>query len=183
MKILKASHFMTLTFKGKCMVIKLCILFGIFIGLNSGFCNSVDPSQNNHFSGNDVKIEVDTNSQWVQVYVNHALIKEMPCSTGMPDTPTPEGSFKTYEKVPNGSIEKDGKKITYYFISNFNGNIGFHSQITGDHPTVQEGERRFQDRKPSSRGCVRLLISDAEWIYENIGLGASVEIRGGLNSE
>jgi lipoprotein-anchoring transpeptidase ErfK/SrfK len=32
-------------------------------------------------------------------------------------------------------------------------------------------------------GCVRLLMSDAEWIYENIGLGASVEIRGGRKSE
>ena len=77
----------------------------------------------------------------------NSLIKELPCSTGMPNTPTPTGSFETYEKLASNEIELDGKKISYYFLSNFNGHIGFHSKIFGEHPMEEEGGEGFK------KGC------------------------------
>ncbi len=159
------------------LILITCLLFGAFLKLDASSVKIEEPTLINQLSGHDVKIEVDTEKQQVRIFANRSLIKEIPCSTGMQKTPTPTGLFKTYEKVGNRAIELNGKKITYYFLSNFSGHIGFHSQIFGDHPMVQEGEQRFMDRQPSSQGCVRLLMSDAQWMYENIGLGAVVEVK------
>lgn len=160
---------------------KLIFIFSVFLfpllNLDASLSSIEEPTQINQFSGDDVRIVVDIEKQRVSVFAGHSLIKEMPCSTGMPETPTPTGSFKIYEKVANAAIETDGKKITFYSISKFNGGIGFHSQIFGDHPSVQKGIQRFEERQPSSHGCVRLILSDAQWIYQNIGLGALVEVH------
>jgi lipoprotein-anchoring transpeptidase ErfK/SrfK len=128
------------------------------------------------YLGEAITIEVDTQRQQVQIFEGGLLIKEMDCSSGKAETPTPSGTFQTHKKALSLALDVDGEKISYYFYTGFNGGIGLHSGIFGDHPMVEEGERLFQAREASSQGCVRLRLNDAQWIYENIGLGATVEV-------
>jgi lipoprotein-anchoring transpeptidase ErfK/SrfK len=123
-----------------------------------------------------VRITVDTQKQLVQVFEDQILVREMRCSTGMPETPTAKGIFHIYQKQPSDEFVEGEAKISYYFLSQFNGHTAFHSMLYGDHPFVEEGEKRFEQGLPSSMGCVRLLLADAQWIYDNIDFGTVVEV-------
>lgn len=120
--------------------------------------------------------EVYLEDQIVKVYKNGQLFNEFPCSTGKKAGSTPSGKFKTHSKKPQDVwVEEDGTEINYYYLTKFNNNVAFHSQIEGDHPLVREGEELFIARKPSSLGCVRLTKEDAQWIY-GLPLGVDVEV-------
>lgn len=154
-------------------LLKKTLFFCLFLGT---FLNASDKSLSSPEDGSHFKIEIDLQQQLVKVFEDDFLIKEMPCSTGMIDTPTPTGSFKSYEKAKSTQVEIDEVEISFYYLTKFNGDISLHSQIFGDHPFVEEGNEKFEKREPSSMGCVRLLLADAKWLYDEIGLGAIVEV-------
>lgn len=159
-------------------ILFFCLFIISFINLPVDASEADIASSDSAIKGESVRIEVDLGQQLVRVFSKDARIKEMPCSSGKADTPTPEGSFETYEKVENSQwTEPDGNVISFYYFTRFNGGLGFHSKIVGNSPFVEEGERKFENREPSSMGCVRLLLSDAKWLYDEIGLGAKVEVH------
>ncbi len=121
-------------------------------------------------------LKVSLAKQEIEVFHNKRLIKTLPCSTAIKPGGTPTGKFKTYMHQEKESWrEEGGTEISYYYITRFNKNFGFHSMIEGDHPLVEEGKKLFEERKPSSMGCVRLKKEDAKWIYD-LPLGAKVKI-------
>jgi len=85
------------------------------------------------------------------------------------------GGPNNIDEVESSYVTEDNTQIDYYFISKFSGERGFHSKLFGDHPTVEEGEKLFEERKPSSHGCVRLEFDDAKWLY-SLPLGTPVHI-------
>jgi lipoprotein-anchoring transpeptidase ErfK/SrfK len=86
------------------------------------------------------------------------------------------GVFETSAKQKDNTWTKpDGSTVDYFFFTQFDGGIGFHSVLFGKHKFVDEGNRLFAERKPSSMGCVRLMKEDAEWIYK-LPLGLKIEV-------
>lgn len=121
-------------------------------------------------------IKVYLDNQNVEIFRDGNLIKKIPCSTGIKPGTTVPGKFKTYlQKEKDVWKETNGSEINYYYITRINENNSFHSMIEGNHPLVEEGNKLFAERKPSSMGCIRLRKQDAEWIYR-LPLGVSVEI-------
>jgi lipoprotein-anchoring transpeptidase ErfK/SrfK len=125
---------------------------------------------------NNYSFSVYLKDQMIEVSVDGLLLKTIPCSTGIKPGSTPTGRFKTYSKKEKGIwVEQDGTQIMYYYITKFNGDISFHSLIEGNHAFVEEGKKRYEARKPSSMGCIRLQKEDARWIYD-LPLEMAVEI-------
>ena len=126
------------------------------------------------------KIVVDIGDQRVYVgkWTGEAyteLVKEMKCSTGKNETPTPTGTY-----------QMDGKAgDEWYYFKEFNcyakwatrivGGILFHS-ITFNSKKKQVGSESSLGHK-ASHGCVRLSIENAKWIYDNCPAGTTVVIQ------
>lgn len=119
-------------------------------------------------------IQVSSEEQKTRVYYKDSLIREMICSTGAPGTPTPEGTFKTSDKIFYSWLPKFDVGA-YYFVRFFNSYL-FHSVPFDDQGNIIKEE--FDNLgKASSHGCVRLGMEDAKWFYENLPAGVTVEVR------
>ena len=96
------------------------------------------------------------------------------CSVGLPDTPTPTGTFKTDRnhrwKLLMGPSW--GQYATHIV-----GGIYFHS-IAGAERTPYNVNPYSYNRLGSaaSHGCVRLNVANAKWIYDHAKLGTKVNI-------
>ena len=117
-----------------------------------------------------------------RTYVYNArkrLIATLPSSTGLWDS-TPPGYFKVFSKsAQTFYIPNPGERMKWmvrFTKGRQGGNIGFH----GIPYTVKDGkEIPFPTplgEKPASHGCVRLANQDAEWLFRNMDVGATVSV-------
>lgn len=107
------------------------------------------------------------------------LVATVPSSTGLNDW-TPTGTFRVFSKsaqtyyTPNPSERM--KWMVRFTKGRNGGNIGFH----GIPYTVVDGrEIPFPTplgEEPSSHGCIRLAVTDAKWLFENMSVGATVSV-------
>mgnify|MGYP000794194696 FL=1 len=99
------------------------------------------------------------------------LQRMMDCAPGKASTPTKKGRFTVGSK---GYYFDSGAARCFYFTQ-FSGNYLFHSVLY------------YQNSKPTSimdgrvgmglsHGCVRLKLSNAKWIYDNIPRGTKVYV-------
>ena len=134
-------------------------------------------------------IEVDRGQQVVRVYTiaedgtYSLLAREMICST---DT------FN--RKPPNATYAMDGEKLRWLitltpgsyaqYATRITGHILFHSlPYSALEPDQLNAEAYGQLGTNTSIGCVRLLCSDAKWIYDNVPAGTPVRYVTGERDE
>ena len=96
------------------------------------------------------------------------------CSVGMPDTPTPTGTFHTLNKYRWHELM--GPSYGQY-CTRIVGGILFHS-VAGSNMTSYNLSAAEYNKlgQPASHGCVRLCVRDAKWIYDNCELDMEVRI-------
>ena len=102
-----------------------------------------------------VNIFKGSNKKW-------RLVKSMVCSSGKSSTPTVKGSFKVGSKG-GYFISSGGARCKYY--TQISGNYLFHSVLynrNGSYVIDNTLGVRV------SHGCVRLALSNAKFIYDNI---------------
>ena len=104
------------------------------------------------------------------------LLKTMKCSTGLPETPTPKGTFQA-STGPGARWHYFKKYFVWaqyaYYIQ---GDIMFHSVLYPEKGgRVMSSSVRNLGRK-ASHGCVRLTVENAKWIYQNCPPGTTVVI-------
>lgn len=129
------------------------------------------------------KLIVDVSDQRVYAYSWSGgefsnLVREMTCSTGKKDTPTPLGTF----------IATTGRGARWHYFQKFEcwaqyawyieGDILFHSVLYSekDDPAPTSSSVRNLGKR-ASHGCVRLSVEDAKWIYENCPNKTTVIVR------
>lgn len=118
-------------------------------------------------------ILVDTTANKVGIYYgskgNWTEKKYWSCTTGAASTPTVKGSFTVKSK---GLAFGSGYTCWYY--TQFYGNYLFHSVLynPGSKTSIQDGRLGIN----ASHGCVRLSLTNAKWIYDNIPSGTKVYI-------
>lgn len=118
-------------------------------------------------------ILVDTKSCKVGIFKgskgNWELQKYWSCSPGASSTPTPKGTYTVKSKGLSF-----GSGYTCWYYTQFYGNYLFHSVLynPGSKTSLQDGRLGMQ----LSHGCVRLSLSNAKWIYDNIPRGTKVYI-------
>jgi lipoprotein-anchoring transpeptidase ErfK/SrfK len=111
---------------------------------------------------------VDQGTQHLYVFEHGLLLRDIPCSTGLPndDSYTPAWEGKVGYRVGTffsfGTFADDA-----WYLYQSQGAILVHSLPY----TVAEGVKVYQDRaalgvRPSSHGCVRIAPEDAVWLTQ-----------------
>lgn len=127
-------------------------------------------------------VTVDVKNQAVLVYERDEngkytnLIKTMICSTGTVGTPSDVGEWITDGRRASwcyfpayGSHAKYWTKINPY--------IAFHSVIYNRVDNMALSIKSYNKLgRRASHGCVRLMVSDSKWIYDNIKKGTVITI-------
>jgi lipoprotein-anchoring transpeptidase ErfK/SrfK len=130
----------------------------------------------------DYLLKIDTEKQIVTAYgwedgEYTRTVREMVCSTGLDDTPTPAGTYKA-----TGPVARWCYFPTYdcwaQYAFRIKGGVLFHSVLYQQpkESTLLEGSVKKLGRK-SSHGCVRLSVEDAKWIFENCTAGTTVIVE------
>lgn len=125
-------------------------------------------------------IRVVLSEQRVYVYnEQRRLITTMPASTGLWDS-TPPGSYRVFSKsAATFYTPRPEERMRWMvrFAKGINGgNVGFHGI---PYRVTKAGEIPFPTplgKAPSSHGCVRMKVSDAKWIYDNVKVGTRVVV-------
>ncbi|MDL2318637.1 peptidoglycan-binding protein [Eubacteriales bacterium OttesenSCG-928-A19] len=135
------------------------------------------------------RIGVDLTNQVTTVYARDdagtysSVVKHMLCSTGTESDPTPPGTY-----ILNGDTSrwcyfpKWGTHAQYWTrIDAYN---AFHSVIYGSANEKALKKSSYTGLgAPASHGCIRLMVEDAKWLYDNIGKGTEVVIYEGSPDE
>ncbi len=135
------------------------------------------------------RLVVDVDNQRVRAYAwdgegYNSLVRDMICSTGKPETPTPVGIFtNTYPK-----------NVWHYFgiwhcwaqySHVIQGGVMFHSILYYNrvNPDTGENDHGGADQSSiaalgtrASHGCIRLQVEDARWLFNNCPRGTEVEV-------
>lgn len=130
----------------------------------------------------DYYIIVDVSDQRVYVYAYHdgeysKKIKTFRCSTGLPSSPTPLGTYS----------ESTGPGARWHYFKKFNcwaqyayyieGDILFHSVLYSRRGGSPTSGSVYNLGSRASHGCVRLAVKDAKWIWEHCTAGTTVKVR------
>jgi Putative cell wall-binding domain len=117
-------------------------------------------------------IYVNKSKQRVYIFNGQTIVKEIICSTGKDETPTPSGRFLTGSK---GEFFYASDSSICYFWTRINNNYLFHSAIydLNGYPIQSEYDKLGSK---ASHGCIRLPKDDAKWIQDNIPYGTLVTI-------
>ena len=108
---------------------------------------------------------VNLKEQKVNVFKDGDIVKTMPCSTGLDDSPTPAGEYKTSGKGSSFFSTKY-QEGGFYWIR-FMGDYLFHSVPFDKNEEIIPTEASKLGEK-ASHGCVRLSLADAKWLYDTI---------------
>ena len=130
-------------------------------------------------------IGVDVKNQRVTVYStsNNAVLHRWLCSTGKSSTPTPTGTYT----LPSGrnTNRKEWYKFGGVYVkyaTRIVGGIYFHSVLFSKRSdnSLQTHTLNLLGHS-ASHGCIRLEVSNARWISENIAIGTKVIIHKGVD--
>jgi hypothetical protein len=110
-------------------------------------------------------IYVDQNTQHMFIFEHGELLRDIPCSAGLPDG-------HTYTEAWSGEVGKywgtffafDVYADEAWYLYKSAGSILIHSLPY----TLQNGYKVYQDRdalgvRPASHGCIRISPEDAQW--------------------
>jgi len=119
-------------------------------------------------------IDVNLTAQRVTVLYKNVAIKNMACSGGKPETPTPQGTYTTNQKIYYAWVPKFA--MGAYYWTRFYGSYLFHS-VPYDSAGNMMIEELNKIGSPVSHGCIRLALEDAKWLYETLPLGIRISIH------
>ena len=128
---------------------------------------------------------VDVANQIVRAYTYDengeytVLVREMICSTGTEKYATPLGTTIMPKKRARwGYFPTWGSHAQY--LTRIDAANAFHSVLYSEPDERTLSVKSFEQLgTPASHGCVRLLVSDAKWIYDNCAEGTIITVYEG----
>lgn len=111
-------------------------------------------------------ILVELSLQRISAYQDGALVRQVTVSTGLPATPTVQGDYSVYSKLPEQTMYGPGYYLpgvpwVMYFYQGY--------AIHGTYWHSNFGQ-------PMSHGCVNLTPEEALWFYEFAPIGTHVRV-------
>ena len=135
------------------------------------------------------RLIVDVDNQRVKAYAwdgegYTSLVRDMVCSTGTPENPTPVGIFTNTYPLNDWHYFRIFRCWAQYSYV-IQGGVMFHSVLYYNRINAETGANEHGGvDKPSienlgtraSHGCIRLSVEDAKWIFYNCPRGTEVEV-------
>ena len=107
------------------------------------------------------------------------LVREMICSTGTASNPTPLGTTIMPSKRARWGYFPTWDSHAQY-LTRIDAANAFHSVLYSAADETTLSVKSFEALgTPASHGCVRLLVSDAKWIYDNCKAGTIITVYEG----
>lgn len=123
----------------------------------------------------DLHLVVSLDHQRVYVMSGRRVVYTMVCSTGM-DGSTPRGDYRIQNRGDDFFNEHENMGAKYWVSWANYGEYLFHTVPTDRSGRYIASEAEKLGR-PASHGCVRLSVSDAQWLYRQLPEGTPVSIR------
>ena len=134
-------------------------------------------------------IVVDVKNQVITVYARGAsgeydvVVREMICSTGTTKNPSDVGDWVLNGRKANWCYFPTWGGHARYW-TRINASIAFHSVIYNTTDMMDLSVKSYKALgNRASHGCIRLLVADAKWIYDNVGEGTVVTITEDLPAD
>ncbi len=135
-------------------------------------------------------VTVDVKNQVVTVYGRDEnggytdIVRQMICSTGTKAFPSDLGDWTLNGRTARwATFPKWGGGWAQYW-TRINSSIAFHSVIYNSTNVMDLATGSYYDLgSRASHGCIRLQVSDAKWVYENLGKGVVVTVTDKLPSD
>ena len=112
-------------------------------------------------------IIIDLSDQRLYAYQGDVVVQAFVVSTGSPQTPTPVGSFRVYNRLVSQDMYGPG----YYapgvpWVQYFTGAYAMHGTYWHDNFGV-----------PVSHGCINMRTPDAAWLFDWAQQGTLVRVQ------
>lgn len=125
---------------------------------------------------NELWIEVNQKTQRVYIMKGTKVTREIICSSGMPNTPTPNGIFRIQNRGTWFLAKSKVVGAKYWVSFKGYGEYMFHSILFDKKGKYIIGSSVRKLGSKASHGCIRLPLSEAIWIYKNIPTNTRVVI-------
>ncbi|WP_410584535.1 L,D-transpeptidase [Amycolatopsis sp. lyj-108] len=122
--------------------------------------------------------KADGNTEQMQIFHNGALAKSMPISMGKDATPTHLGAHVISDKHENYTMDSCTYGVCQGQPGYYKANEKWSLRISNDGEFVHENPNSVgaQGSSNVSHGCINLNAANAQWFYQNMGLGDVVEV-------
>lgn len=123
-------------------------------------------------------IEVDLSEQMLRYYQEGRLIDTHRVSTGKWTTPTPIGTFRTYNKIPVAYSKPFDLYMEWWMAFTPDGSYGVHAL---PYWLNEDGSKRYEGEHdiglPASHGCIRQSKHEAIELYNWAEIGTPVIVK------
>lgn len=122
--------------------------------------------------------KADGNSEQMQIFHNGSMVKSMPISMGKDATPTHLGPHVVSDKQANYTMDSCTYGVCPPDPKAYRSDEKFSERISNDGEFVHENPHSVgqQGNSNVSHGCINLNAANAEWFFNNFGLGDVVEV-------
>lgn len=122
--------------------------------------------------------KADGNTEQMQIFHNGQMVKSMPISMGKDATPTHLGAHVISDKHENYVMDSCTYGVCQGQPGYYKANEQWSLRISNDGEFVHENPNSVSAQGSSnvSHGCINLNAANAEWFYQNMGLGDVVEV-------
>ncbi|MBB5851633.1 lipoprotein-anchoring transpeptidase ErfK/SrfK [Amycolatopsis umgeniensis] len=122
--------------------------------------------------------KADGNTEQMQIFHNGQLAKSMPISMGKDATPTHLGAHVISDKHENYTMDSCTYGVCQGQPGYYKANEKWSLRISNDGEFVHENPNSVgaQGSSNVSHGCINLNAANAQWFYQNMGLGDVVEV-------
>jgi len=150
------------------------------IPTDTSFLSRVDlerfANSNNYTSSTNFLIITDINRQKTHVFISNdlrwSLVRSFDCSTGINASPTTRGVFTISDRDTWFYSDRLASGAAHWL--RFNGQYLYHSIPMDKHKNIIPGENIVGEKRSS--GCIRLMLDDAKWLFDNIPAGTTAVI-------
>ncbi|MEU3623947.1 L,D-transpeptidase [Amycolatopsis coloradensis] len=122
--------------------------------------------------------KADGDTEQMQIFHNGQLAKSMPISMGKDATPTHLGAHVISDKHENYTMDSCTYGVCQGQPGYYKANEKWSLRISNDGEFVHENPNSVgaQGSSNVSHGCINLNAANAQWFYQNMGLGDVVEV-------
>jgi lipoprotein-anchoring transpeptidase ErfK/SrfK len=122
--------------------------------------------------------KADGNTEQMQIFHNGQMVKSMPISLGKDATPTHLGAHVISDKQANYTMDSCTYGVCQGQPGYYRSNEKWSERISNDGEFVHENPNSVgsQGSANVSHGCINLNSANAQWFFQNLGLGDVVEV-------